>query len=78
VALLPEEAPMLLITLEYDNDEMQGPPFSTPADQVARLYGGRYRIEKSESGDALADNPGLAARGLTALTETVWRLMPLL
>ncbi|MGZ8248938.1 thiopurine S-methyltransferase, partial [Methylomagnum sp.] len=33
VALLPEEAPMLLITLEYDNDEMQGPPFSTPADQ---------------------------------------------
>jgi thiopurine S-methyltransferase len=76
LALLPARAAMLLITLEYDGGEMQGPPFSTPAEQVRRLYGGRCTVEAIESVDALADNPGLRARGVTALTETVWRLIP--
>jgi thiopurine S-methyltransferase len=74
--LAPDAAPILLITLEYDNREMQGPPFSTPADRVERLFGRRYRIERLESGDALAGNPGLQARGLTAMTETAWSLQP--
>jgi thiopurine S-methyltransferase len=75
MALAPETAPILLITLEYDPGEMAGPPFSTPPEQVERLFGGRYRVEKLESGDALAGNAGLRERGLTALTETAWGLL---
>lgn len=74
LALTPEPAPILLITLEYASDEMRGPPFSTPAEQVMRLCAGQRRVERLEALDALADNPGLRARGLSALTETVWRL----
>lgn len=76
LALTPDTAPMLLITLEYDPAEMSGPPFSTPPEQVERLFGGRYAPEILESGDALADCAGLRERGLTALTETAWHLRP--
>ncbi len=72
MALAPA-VPILLITLEYASDEMRGPPFSTPAERVERLYG-RYRIERLEARDALDENPGLRARGLAALTEVAWRL----
>lgn len=75
MALAPEAAPVLLITLEYDTSEMNGPPFSTPSAQVERLFGGRYALEVLESADALADFAGLRERGLTGLTETVWGLL---
>jgi thiopurine S-methyltransferase len=68
MGLVPETAPILLIALEYAPHEMNGPPFSTPPERVERLFGGRYRIEPLESGDALAGNEGLRARGLSALT----------
>lgn len=74
LALVPEAAPILLIALDYPAGEMQGPPFSTPAAQVERLYGPRRAIDALEVLDALADSPALRARGLTALGETAWRL----
>lgn len=76
MGLVPETARVLLITLEYDIREMDGPPFSTPPKQVERLFGGRYRVEMLESSDALDGNSGLRARGLTALLETAWALLP--
>lgn len=76
LALTPAVAPILLITLDYDPTAMSGPPFATPADQVKRLFGARYHIELLESVDALADNPALRSRGLSALTETAWHLRP--
>jgi thiopurine S-methyltransferase len=76
LALTPESAPILLITLDYDPNEMSGPPFATASEQVRRLFGGRYEIDVLEQVDALTDNPALRGRGLTGLTETAWRLRP--
>jgi len=76
LALTPESAPILLITLDYDPNEMSGPPFATSGEQVRRLFGERYEVDLLEQVDALADNPALQGRGLSALTETAWRLMP--
>lgn len=64
----------LLITLEYVQAEMAGPPFSVPEDQVKTLFGGAFRIERLVHLDVLAENPGLAARGLSRLQEGVYRL----
>lgn len=75
-ALIPAHAVILLITLDYDPSEMEGPPFSTPADQVRRLFGDRYEIRELERRDVLATNPALKSRGLSALTETAWYLTP--
>ncbi|MCY6383495.1 thiopurine S-methyltransferase [Hoeflea prorocentri] len=42
-------ARQFLITLDYDQTQMDGPPFSVPADEIDVLYGGRYRTELLES-----------------------------
>jgi thiopurine S-methyltransferase len=76
LALTPESAPILLITLDYDPNEMSGPPFATPREQVRRLFEGRYEVDLLEQVDALADNPALQGRGLRGLMETVWCLRP--
>lgn len=62
-------APQLLITFEYDQREMEGPPFSVPAGEVRRLYGGSYDLELVER-SAVAG--GL--KGVCAADEVVWRL----
>ena len=37
-ALLPAQAPMLLITLEYEQPQMSGPPFSVPRRRGSRAF----------------------------------------
>lgn len=38
--LIPRGAPGLLVTMEYPQDKMPGPPFSVPEDEVHQLYAG--------------------------------------
>ena len=74
--LMPEDAPILLITLDYAAAEMQGPPFATPLSRIQELYADRYDIHLLEELDALDDNPALRNRGLTWLKEAAWHLAP--
>lgn len=74
--LLPASAPVLLVTLDYDQSLMQGPPFAAPRDQVRRLFAERYMITELASRSALERNPRFKQRGLTALEETVYLLRP--
>lgn len=74
IDLLPHRPPILLITLEYDPTEMDGPPFSTPESKVRDLFGPAYRAESLSVNEVLVDYPGLRDRGLTWLTETAYRL----
>lgn len=39
-------APQLLVTFEYDQEMMAGPPFSVGVDEVARLYARAYRRKR--------------------------------
>jgi thiopurine S-methyltransferase len=65
---------MLLITLEYDQAEMLGPPFSVPTDEVSRNYAGSFSIKLLEAADIVDERPRWRKVGLTALTESVFRL----
>ena len=65
-----------LITLEYPQDQMQGPPFSVPADEVETLYANQYDIKVLKRFDALAENQNFIKRGVTQLYETVYHLTP--
>jgi len=65
-----------LITLEYPQDQMQGPPFSVPADEVENLYANQYDIQVLKRFDALAENQNFIKRGVTQLYETVYHLTP--
>lgn len=72
--VLPEAAPVLLITLEYPQHEMQGPPFSVSEQEVHQLYDGDYNVRRIADHDVWAETPRFQAKGLTALQEKVYRL----
>lgn len=64
----------LLITLTYPQEDMSGPPFSITEQDVHDLYESNFSIEKLAAKNVLEDEPGLKSRGLTALTETAYKL----
>lgn len=64
----------LLVTLNYPQHEMNGPPFSVSEDEVTTLYSQYFNVEKLLSKNILSDEERFQQRGLTALTETVYKL----
>jgi thiopurine S-methyltransferase len=54
---------------------MDGPPFPIPAERVDELFGSNFRISLLEKRDGLASSANLRKRGLTALSETAWKLV---
>ena len=64
----------LLVTLEYPQEQMKGPPFSVDADEVERLYAPHHEIEALSRQDVLANEARLRSRGLTQLHEVCYRL----
>ncbi len=76
MARLAPGVPILLITLEYPEDEMEGPPFSVSPDEVAALYGSQWEMTPLAAMPVLDENPHLREKGLSALTEHVLALRP--
>ncbi len=72
--ILPAGARTLLVTVEYDQSEMSGPPFAVTPDEVHALYGVRAHVELLERADVLAANERFRARGLTRLHENIFML----
>lgn len=71
-AITPPGTRTLLITMEYAQAEMPGPPHAVLEAEVRALYRG-HQIELLERDDALADFPKFAQRGVTRLGEAIYR-----
>ncbi|WP_447983310.1 thiopurine S-methyltransferase [Nitrospira sp. Nam74] len=69
--LLPGARRTLLVTLEYPQEQMQGPPFSVAESEVHRLFADA-RVERLGAQDVLADNPRFRDKGLTRLLECAY------
>ncbi len=76
VQVIAPDAEILLVAMEYDQTEMNGPPFSVAEEEVRQLYEGRYRITRLFAADLLEGSPRFRERGLSRLTEKVYRLKP--
>ncbi len=75
--LLKPGASTLLITMNYPQQEMSGPPFSVSSAEVQTLYQHWCEVDLWLTEDALESMPQLKNRGLTQLQEQVYRLMVL-
>jgi thiopurine S-methyltransferase len=64
----------LLITVAYDQDRMQGPPFSTPLERVHMAYGPHFEITEVDRGDALDNRSELRQRGIDSMESITMRL----
>jgi thiopurine S-methyltransferase len=73
--LMSPGQPMLLITLEYLQSQMAGPPFAVPGEEVARLYGRGFDVREIARQDILAHEARLRAKGLTGLFEVCYQLV---
>lgn len=71
---LPAGCRTLLLTLDYPQAEMDGPPFSVPEPEIQTLYGDRWHIERLETRDILDQEPRFAARGVSRMQTSVFRL----
>lgn len=62
-------APQLLVTLEYDQQLLAGPPFSVAASEIAAHFSATYQLQCVESNPVAG---GL--KGIVAATEAAWLL----
>ena len=74
LSILSPLSSMLLITLEYDQKEMTGPPFSVPTEEMFRHYADTFSIHMLESSSIIDERPRWRKVGLTGLTESIFRL----
>ena len=72
--LVDKDTPGLLITLDYNQCDMSGPPFAVSAAEVEQLFGNDFKIKQVYSFDALAENRKFRERGLTELSEQAYHL----
>ena len=73
--LLPTNTPILLVTLDYPQHEMQGPPFSVPGEEIGKLFGSWCDVELLASEDVLEQESAFKKRGLTTMAEQAYRLV---
>lgn len=73
-ARLPGECRGLLITLEYPQDEKEGPPFSVTESEVRARFDSRWNVELLERRDILATQSNFIDEGVSALDTCVYRL----
>lgn len=71
---LPAGCHGLLVTLEYAQAEMQGPPFSVEETEVRQRYAARWNVDLLERRAILDQEPHFAAVGLTALSTALYGL----
>lgn len=72
--IVPREAIIFLIAVEYPEAELAGPPFSVSPYEVRSLFEDSFEIEELERRDGLADSENLRKRGVTRLEETAYLL----
>lgn len=72
--LLSADTEMLLITLDYPQEQMDGPPFAVSAGEVQDLFGAGWSVDHLHEDDVLTREARFRERGLTHMTENVFHL----
>ncbi|CAM2961639.1 thiopurine S-methyltransferase [Legionella worsleiensis] len=69
--LTTASTPILLLTTEYNQDEMQGPPFAVGKEEIITLYGTHFNVHQLYCKSfTIPDH--LQEKGLTKATEQVY------
>ncbi len=70
--LVGDDVKTLLITLDYDQSELGGPPYSVGYEEAVWQYSFDHIIEFLAEEDILQEEPHLKQQGLSKLTEWVY------
>ncbi|VVN34927.1 Thiopurine S-methyltransferase [Pseudomonas fluorescens] len=72
--IMPRESLGLLITLDYDQSQLDGPPFAVLDDEVQGLFAGFWSLKILEDQDVLSESSKFVENGVTRLEERVYRI----
>jgi thiopurine S-methyltransferase len=73
--ILPSACTGLLVTLDYPQEQMSGPPFAVTEAEVQRVLAApQWSLQLLEARDVLGENWRFLQRGLSRLEERVYRL----
>lgn len=75
LTVLPNRAEILLLTLEYDQTRVGGPPFSVQRAEVESLYGARCSITRLEAVTSDQVPPRFSAQGIKETGESTYRIV---
>ena len=74
--LLPPAAKMLVITVDYPQSAMAGPPFAVASCELSDLFAHRFELTLLDERDIIDTQQRFRAWGLNALIERVFLLTP--
>ncbi|KAF1311648.1 thiopurine S-methyltransferase [Pseudomonas putida] len=63
----------LLVTLDYEQKLLEGPPFSVADEEVRRGFAG-WQVEEVEARDVIGESPKFLQAGVKCLVERVYRV----
>jgi thiopurine S-methyltransferase len=72
--LMPANAPVLLLGLDYNQNEMKGPPFPIPQAEIRQLFEANFTVDVLGIRDGLAKSEHLVKRGVTRMEEASYLL----
>jgi thiopurine S-methyltransferase len=70
-SLLNPGARILLVSLDYPQNEMAGPPFSVAEQEIRQLFT-QYQVTRLYRDEADEDHPKIAKKGLSRFAEEVY------
>jgi len=73
-SLLPASVSMLLVAMEYDQQQMKGPPFSVEEKEIRALFEEHWSIQLLHEENILANETKFRDRGLPCLSEKIYLL----
>ena len=73
-SIINDKTDILLITLDYNQSEMNGPPFAVSADEVMHHYGQAFQVDTIVQAEIVDQSPRWRAKGLTSLVESAYQL----
>lgn len=71
---LPQSVSILLVTLDYDQALMQGPPFAVSHNEVEHLYQPSFDVCLLDERDVIDDSPRFRQSGLSHMFERVYKI----
>lgn len=73
-ALLPQGCRGVLVTMDYDQSKLDGPPFAVPDDEARLLFAGRWQVSGEDEQDILGESWKFVQAGVDRLLERVYTL----
>jgi thiopurine S-methyltransferase len=72
--LLPVKSRMLLVAMDYPQEEMTGPPYSVQEPEVRALFESRYRVQLLHTLNILEETKRYGDKGVSRMLEQVYLL----